>query len=343
MEPEVIVEIGNSHEGSLGIACSFIDMAASAGATAVKFQLHMARFESTLDEPFRVNMGQQDSNRFEYWERTSFDEREWCMLADHAQQRGLEFLCTPFSREAAELLETHKLVSRWKIGSGDATNLSLLEFIAGTEKDLILSTGLLNWNELLQVRDFLQARGAWERTTLMYCVSKYPTPLSDLSLAGVQELRSLGRPVGFSDHTGDLTASMFMLANSVHLIEVHMTPHRDFFGPDTSSSLLPAEIKELVDFSRKVKILRDGTKLRDCVYSECVETAKIFRKGLYWKASKPPKSIVSMEDLSFKKPTVGLDALKATQLVGLELERAVVEGNPVQLSDLRNDIDAATS
>src|SRR5262245_646492 len=109
----IIAEIAQAHDGSLGMAYAYIDAVAHAGASAVKFQTHIAAAESTRDEPWRIRFSPQDGSRYEYWKRMEFTEEQWAGLKDHASRQGLLFLSSPFSREAAELL--HRIgVPAWK-------------------------------------------------------------------------------------------------------------------------------------------------------------------------------------------------------------------------------------
>src|SRR5215475_3461247 len=111
----VIAEIGQAHDGSLGTAHSYIDAVARTGANAVKFQTHIAAAESTPSEQFRVKFSPQDATRYDYWKRMEFTAEQWQGLAEHAAERGLIFLSTPFSFAAVELLERLD-VSAWKVG-----------------------------------------------------------------------------------------------------------------------------------------------------------------------------------------------------------------------------------
>src|SRR5687768_2709730 len=116
--PLVIGEVGLTHDGSLGLAHAFVDAIAKAGADAVKFQTHIAAAESTPAEPFRVKFSRQDASRYEYWQRMEFTEEQWRGLAEHARDKGLVFLSSPFSIEAVELLDRIG-IQMWKIGSGE--------------------------------------------------------------------------------------------------------------------------------------------------------------------------------------------------------------------------------
>ena len=116
----VVAEVAQAHDGSLGILHSFIDASAAAKVDAVKFQIHEAEAESSAQEPFRTRFSYVDATRFDYWKRMGFSETEWAGVKDHCDKAGMEFLATPFSNVAVDLLERLG-VTRYKIGSGDVT------------------------------------------------------------------------------------------------------------------------------------------------------------------------------------------------------------------------------
>ena len=139
--PYIIAEVGQAHEGSLGMALSYIDALAETGVDAVKFQIHIADAESSVYEPFRIKFSQQDKTRFDYWKRMEFSPEEWEILKSRCDEKQVEFLASPFSNEAVDLLEELQ-VKRYKIGSGEVSNFLLLEKIAKTGKPVILSSGM---------------------------------------------------------------------------------------------------------------------------------------------------------------------------------------------------------
>ncbi|RZL16570.1 MAG: N-acetylneuraminate synthase, partial [Pedobacter sp.] len=143
----IIAEIAQAHDGSLGIAHSYIDALADAGVDAVKFQTHIAEAESSIFEPFRVKFSYEDDTRFDYWKRMEFTEQQWAGLKEHCEARGVEFMSSPFSGAAVELLNRLG-VKRFKVGSGEVNNLLLLHQIAQTGKEIILSSGMSNFSEL---------------------------------------------------------------------------------------------------------------------------------------------------------------------------------------------------
>jgi N,N'-diacetyllegionaminate synthase len=136
-----VAEVAQAHDGSLGTAHAFIDAAARAGADAIKFQTHIAAAESTPAEPWRVKFSRQDETRYDYWRRMEFTEPQWAGLAAHAAEQHLAFISSPFSEEAAALLERVGL-DAWKIASGEVGHASMLDRIARSGRPVLLSTGM---------------------------------------------------------------------------------------------------------------------------------------------------------------------------------------------------------
>jgi N-acetylneuraminate synthase len=137
----VIAEVAQAHDGSLGTAHAYVDAVAKAGADAIKFQTHIASAESTPGEPWRVKFSPQDATRYDYWQRMEFTEDQWHGLAQHARDRGLQFLSSPFSVAAVDLL-TRVEVAAWKVASGEVSNALLFDRMLATGWPIILSTGM---------------------------------------------------------------------------------------------------------------------------------------------------------------------------------------------------------
>ena len=153
----VIGEIAQAHDGSLGAAHAYIDAIADAGADVIKFQTHIAAAESTRQEPWRVKFSYEDDLRYDYWERMQFTEEQWIGLKEHAENRGLIFLSTPFSVDAAKMLDRMGM-TMWKISSGEVSDPWLLEYILSTKKPIIFSTGFRKFKYPHPVRLQLSAR-----------------------------------------------------------------------------------------------------------------------------------------------------------------------------------------
>ena len=139
--PHVIAEVGLGHDGSLGIAHAFVDAVARTGVSAIKFQTHIAEAESSPRETFRIQFSKADATRYEYWKRTAFTETQWIGLKEHAEEKGIVFLSSPFSLEAVELLDRIG-VAAWKVPSGETGSRRMLERMAQTGRPLLVSTGM---------------------------------------------------------------------------------------------------------------------------------------------------------------------------------------------------------
>lgn len=334
MSCEIIVEIGNSHEGSVGIAKSFIDMVSLTGAKTVKFQMHLPDFESTKGEPFRVKFSDQDKNRFDYWKRTGFSTEEWLSIIKYTNEMGLEFMCTPFSIEAARWLFDNGAIKRWKVGSGDAANLPLLDYLVSTNLPIIISTGLISLSELEQLEIRFKHNKALDRVIFLHCISEYPTLTERIGFNIFNDLQIRFGRAGYSDHSGNLFNGIYAISRGAKVLEVHMVPHKQFFGPDTTSSLLPSEIKTLCEYSSHIEILENSTLSKDSMYTNSLEIRTMFRKGIYWSRNKQKGDKVLLSDLVFRKPVVNLDAFEFEKVLGKILNSSVKELSPVSLDDL---------
>ena len=330
---EIIVEIGNSHEGSLGIAKSFVEMAKQANCQTVKFQMHIPEAEGMPNEPFRKIFSNQDETRQGYWKRVGFSEREWAILISFVHSLGLEFLCTPFSVEAAQWLFKNKAVKRWKVGSGDAVNFPLIDYLIHTNLPLIISTGLVSWEEILQLKSRLVDSGAWDRTTLLHCVSEYPVALGKVGLNLIDEIAGLGCSVGYSDHSGKLAPGLAAIAKGVSILEVHMAPHKLFFGPDTPASLTPREIAFLSQFNSDLELMKTSRIKKDDYFAVSETMRSIFRKGIYWSKDLNSGDVVKDSDLIYRKPVNGFDAKDFEKILGRKLLRDVTSHDPVSPLD----------
>ena len=317
----VMGEVGLAHEGSLGLAHRFIDAVADAGADAVKFQTHIAEAEGTAMERFRVHFSVQDTTRADYWRRTAFSLDQWEKLAQHARERGLLFLSSPFSIAAADLLSRIG-VAGWKIASGELNNRPLLERVAGDGRPVLISTGLSGWNEIAAAVDWVRSRGT--EVALLQCSSEYPCPPERVGLNVLSELRRrFDCPVGLSDHSGKIFAPIAAAAFGIDVLEVHVTLGRYMFGPDVAASLTIEEFTQMIEGIRFVERAMASPIDKDAVERQMQEMRRLFNKSIVATRSLPVGAILGREDLDIKKPGTGLPAAHLTEIVGRRLRRAV--------------------
>lgn len=315
--PFIIAELGQAHEGSLGIAHSYIDALAATGVDAIKFQTHIAAAESSLQEPFRVKFSYEDDTRFDYWKRMEFTSEQWVGLKQHCDDKGVEFISSPFSIAAVELLE--KLgVNQYKIGSGEVSNFLMLEKIAKTGKHILVSSGMSSFDELDKTVTFLQEKKS--SFSLFQCTTAYPTKAKEWGLNVIGELKErYGVPVGFSDHSGDIYACLAATSLGADLLEFHAVFDKRMFGPDAKSSLTIDEVKRLVDGVRQIRTALD-TPIDKSDNSRFTELKNIFEKSLAVNKSLKSGHVLSIDDLEAKKPKgLGIDAKEFRSVIGKEL------------------------
>ena len=319
----VVAEVAQAHDGSLGAAHAFIDLAADCGADAIKFQTHIAAAESTLDEPFRVKFGYEDETRYGYWKRMEFAPEAWAGLASHAREKGLVFLSSPFSLQAVALLEALDAPA-WKVASGEVGHRALVDAMLATGKPILLSSGMSSYADLSGTVRRIAAEEHRSPLAVLQCTTKYPTPLEEVGLNVLGELEDrFGVPVGLSDHSADTIPSIAAMTLGASLIEVHVAFERRMFGPDTIASLVPAQLAELCRARDAVHTLLDHHVDKDGLARALAGSASLFGRSLALKEARKAGTVLSEEMVVLKKPGTGLPEAKLPDYVGRRLARDV--------------------
>jgi N,N'-diacetyllegionaminate synthase len=328
----VIAEVAQGHDGSLGLAHSFIDLAAEAGVDAIKFQTHIAAAESTPDEPWRIKFSYEDATRYEYWQRMEFTEPQWHGLREHCEEKGLGFISSAFSAEAVDLLRRVG-VAAWKISSGESLSFELLRLLGEDGVPILISTGMSTYAEIdATVR---QCREWGIEPVLLQCTSMYPTPPERLGLNVLEELRTRhGCSVGLSDHSGTIYPGLAAVALGAVVLEVHLTFSRGMFGPDSPVSLEPAELRSLVEGVRFLERARSSPVAKDDVAAELDGMRNLFGKSLVSTRALPAGTVLADDDLTAKKPATGIPASERASVVGRVLREAVEAGHVFAQDDL---------
>ncbi|MGH8221518.1 MAG: N-acetylneuraminate synthase family protein [Woeseiaceae bacterium] len=328
----VVAEIAQAHDGSVGILHSLLEAAAGTGVDAVKFQVHIADAESSVQEPFRIKFSLQDDSRYAYWKRMELSAKQWEQLKARCDALGVEFLATPFSRAAIDLLEGLG-VRRFKVGSGDAMNPLLLERLARTGKEVILSTGLGDLDELDAAVKLLCDRGC--PVALLQCTTKYPTSAPEVGLPWIARLRErYVCPVGLSDHSGTIYAGLGAVALGAVAVEVHVTFDRRMFGPDARASLTIDELARLVEGIRFLEQAR-GSGPGKSLDKDRRELRRIFGRSLAVNRDLRAGETLRFEDLECKKPAdAGIPVSELQSVLGRRLSRDKRRWDFLQPEDL---------
>ena len=330
----VIAEVAQAHDGSLGAAHAFIDVAAGAGADAIKFQTHIASAESTPDEPWRVKFSKQDETRYDYWRRMEFSEEQWVGLRKHAGDAGLMFLSSPFSNEAVKLLARIG-VAGWKVASGEITNFPMLEAMAKAGGPMLISSGMSDYDEIGAALDVIKP---YKRPTCVFqCTTQYPSPPESIGLNVISELRErFGCAVGLSDHSGTVFPGLAAAAHGIEVLEVHVALSRDAFGPDVVASLLPDELAQLVEGVRFNETMRANPVDKTSIPDSVLNNRQIFLKSVVAACDLEEDTVLQPEHLAAKKPGTGVPAAKIPEFVGRRLARAVSRDQLLSYSDLKD-------
>jgi N,N'-diacetyllegionaminate synthase len=329
---EIIAEIGQAHEGSLGMALNYINTLAEAGVDTVKFQVHIAEAESSIHEPFRIKFSKQDKNRFDYWKRMEFSKEQWNLLKSRCEEKRVKFLASPFSNAAVDLLEELE-VKKYKIGSGEVTNFLLLEKIANTGKPVILSSGMSSFKELDEAVEFLKNRNVC--VSILQCTTSYPTEPENYGLNVIQEIKDrYGLITGYSDHSARPETCIAAAALGAEILEFHAVFSRKSFGPDASSSLEIDEIKKLVTAVRNIEMaLKKPVDKSD--NSKFFDLKQIFEKSLAVNKDLPAGHVLRFVDLEAKKPSNrGIPASVYEKILGRSMNKPLGQWEFVNWCDL---------
>lgn len=328
--PFVIAEVGINHEGSFDKAIQCVDAAVKAGADCVKFQSHITEAEMI---PTDMTPGKiSDERLWDIIKRCELTEEEERRVKQYCEKKGILYLCTPFSREAADRLQSMG-VPAFKIGSGECNNIPLLEHIARMGKPIILSTGM---NDVESIKRSVAAINKHDcPLMLMHCTSMYPTPYEKVRLGAIREMIEIfDLPVGLSDHSIGIYTCLGAVAMGACALEKHFTVSREWPGPDISISIEPDELAELVRGSRAISLALGGHKeilpeerpVIDFAYASVVTIAPVKVGDLF-----------TYENTWVKRPGTGpILAGELERVLGKKCKRALKEDTQVGPDDIEN-------
>jgi N,N'-diacetyllegionaminate synthase len=333
MPVEIIAEIAQAHEGSLGIAHSYIDALVGSGVDTIKFQMHIASAESSASEQFRVNFSYEDKTRYDYWDRMGFTLEQWQGLKQHCHDKGFKFLCSPFSMQAVDWLENLQ-TERYKIASGEIYNFLMLDKICKTGKPILLSSGMSSLDDIQKTVDFIRAKkGKFD--AVFQCTTAYPTPAEQYGLNVLAQLKdAFNCKVGLSDHSGEIYAALAAVTLGAEMLEMHVVFDKEMFGPDAKSSLTISEFKMLADGIRKIETALSHPVDKD--RTEGFKDLKImFGKSLSVNKNLVSGHTISEADLETRKPgDKGISAAEYESVIGRKLKKDMTEGSFLNTTDL---------
>ena len=312
----VIAEAGANHNRDMGVARELIDVAADAGADAVKFQTYTGKSLYSSKTP-RFEYLKDDRSPQELLEAISLP-REWqAELLEYARSRGIAWFSSPFDDDAVDSL-VEIGVPALKIASFELVHLPLIRKAAESGLPLILSCGMATYGEVEDALD-AAAKGGTNKVSLLRCASLYPSPPEIMNVRAMGTMRSaFGVPVGLSDHTTDISVAMGAAALGMDLLEKHFTLSRDMAGPDHAFALEPEELRAMVQGVREVEASLGTGRLEGPSEAEGKEMYTLARRSLIAATDIPAGTEITREMLTVKRPGYGIPPKQLELVVGRE-------------------------
>lgn len=320
----IIAEAGVNHNGDMALAKRLVDAAAEAGADYVKFQTfrteNLVSKNTALAEYQKKNIGKDNGDQFDMLKTLELTEADHLELIDYCHKRGIKFLSTAFDMESLIFLHSLRL-DYWKIPSGEITNYPYLRAIAGYGGKVIMSTGMCLISDISDAIDVLIRFGIKrEDISLLHCNTEYPTPLQDVNLNAMVEMRrEFAMDTGYSDHTKGIEVPVAAVALGAAIIEKHFTLDRKMSGPDHAASLEPNELKTMVTYVRNVE------KALGCAYKTVTESerknVRIARKSIVASDLIIAGDIFTEQNLCTKRPGTGISPMRWEEVIGRKAKR----------------------
>ncbi|AOP33677.1 N-acetylneuraminate synthase [Leptospira tipperaryensis] len=333
MKTLIIAEAGVNHNGSMEMAHQLIDVAADAGVDIVKFQTFEAdklATKSAEKANYQNNTTDSSESQLEMLKKLELSKDGHFSLIEHCKNRNIEFLSTAFDLHSLAFLNELNL-RRYKIPSGEITNLPYLQKIGSLGKPIILSTGMATLGEIESAIFVLEKAGLKrQELTVLHCNTEYPTPFSDVNLLAMETIRqSFKVSVGYSDHTSGIEVSIAAVALGAGVIEKHFTLNKSLPGPDHKASLEPNELKAMVDAIRNIeRSLGDGIKRPTPSESKNIQIA---RKSIVANSRIKEGEEFTSKNLSAKRPGTGISPMRLNEIIGLKAKRDFAEDDLIEL------------
>ncbi len=332
---KIIAELGMTHDGSLGQAKAMIAAASECGVDAVKLQTHISEAETIRNAPEPPYF--KGENRYDYFKRTAFTMEQWKELKECAREHKVEFISSPFSIEAIDLL-LELGIDCFKVPSGEITNIPYLYHLAEASVPVIVSSGMSSLDELDECMKIFTDRGC--NVSLMQCTSEYPCDPAHVGLNIIDLFRERypNVPLGFSDHTSGEWAAIAAFGKGARLIEKHFTLSKKMYGPDAKMSMEPSEMRQLCESVKSLeKALDNPVKKEDA--SAFSEMKTIFEKSIVAVKEIPAGTAISEDMIGYKKPGTGIPTKYYKDIIGKIVKRDLRFDDIINFDDIEGLTD----
>ncbi len=318
----IIAEAGVNHNGDMKLAKKLVDAAKEAGVDVVKFQTFKSENIVTADAKQATyqskNTGKTES-QYDMLKRLELSYADFTDLKKYCDKKGIIFSSTPHSsKEDVDLVA--KLCPFIKVGSGDLTNIPILEYIASKKLPIILSTGMATMREIQDAVKIISPRN--KKLILLHCTTNYPTPFDEVNLEAMATMaKKFKLPIGYSDHTEGIEISLAAVAMGACVIEKHFTLDKNLPGPDHKASLEPRELKKMVEGIRAIEAAF-GDGIKKLTLSE-LAIAKIARKSIVAASDIIKGTVIKESVLAIKRPGTGIAPKHIDTIIGRKAKQDI--------------------
>jgi len=318
----IIAEAGVNHNGKIELAKKLVEIAANAGADAVKFQTYksenLVTEKTAVADYARKNTGRNIS-QMEMIKSLELKYNDFEKLKNYCDKKNIIFLSTPHSFDAIDFLED--LVPAYKFGSGDITNIPTLKYAAKKGKPMILGTGMSTIKEIKNAMSVIKSEGN-NQIIALHCTTSYPCSLEEVNLRAMKKMQNeLGCLIGYSDHTLGAIVPIAATAMGATVIEKHFTISKKLPGPDHKASLEPDELKEMIKEIRNVEKILGSYEKKPTKSEEKI--MKLVRKSIFANQNISKGSKISKNMVGIKRPGNGLSPSQIDKIVGKKAKRDI--------------------
>ena len=316
----ITAEAGINHNGSLKMAKKLVRLAKEAGADAIKFQTFRASDIATKKSKF-----------YKIFKKVELNESDYGEISDYAKSNSIIFFSTPVNETAVDILSKLK-VPAYKIGSGNLTNIPVIEYTASKNKPMIISTGMSNTDEIKLAVNSIKKQNN-NKIILMHSVSSYPTPVNETNLSVIKNLeKKFPYPIGYSDNGSDDLVPIASVMMGAKIIEKHFTINKKLKGSDHFMSADPTQFKQIIKNVRLAETMF-GNGIKKCQPSE-LENRLQARRSITSKITIDKGTKITYDMLAFKRPATGIEPLYYKKILGKKTKKKILSDNPIKWSDL---------
>jgi len=352
----IIAEAGVNHNGNIKIAKNMVDAAVDAGVDAIKFQSFKAEDLVINQAPkanYQLHNTLENETQYQMLKKLELSHDEQQQLYAYCQNKGIQFLSSPFDLKSCRFLIKTLGLKTLKLGSGELSNAQLLYYIASMNCNIILSTGMSNLHDIEQALGVLAfaytnpkennpnskrfkaaldsangIKALKQHISLLHCTTEYPCPFEDVNLDSINSLaKHFSLPIGYSDHTQGYHISLAAVAMGARIIEKHFTLDQNMAGPDHQSSIEPNELKLMVKQIRDIEVAK-GNSVKQICSSE-LKNRSIARKGIYANGNISKGDILTTDNIAVKRPESKLSAQFYWEIIGKKANKNYHHEEPI--------------